>query len=60
VNALENQLRINQMPWRRCMSFIEDIQISPSPLLVELVVKKGGDVTNANIRHHLPIDGIHP
>jgi hypothetical protein len=48
------------MPWRRCMSFIDDIQINPSSFLVELVVRKGGDVTNANIRHHLPMNGIHP
>jgi hypothetical protein len=48
------------MPWRRCMSFIDDIQTSPSLFLVELVIKKGGDVINANIKHHLPIDGIHP
>jgi hypothetical protein len=48
------------MPWKRCMNFIDDIQTSPIPLFVELIIKKGGDLIDANIRHHLPIDGIHP
>jgi hypothetical protein len=48
------------MPWKRCMSFNDNIQTSPSPFLVNLVVRRGGDVIDANIRHHLPIDGIHP
>ncbi len=42
------------------MSFIDNIQTSLSPLLVDLVVIRGGDVMDANIRHHFPIDGIHP
>jgi hypothetical protein len=47
------------MPWRRFMSFIDDIQTSLNPLLVKFVITKGGDVINTNIRHHIPIDGIH-
>jgi hypothetical protein len=42
------------------MSFINDIQRSASLFLVELIARRGGDVTNVNIRHHLPMDGIHP
>jgi hypothetical protein len=42
------------------MNFIDDIQTSASLYFVELVAKKGCDLTNANIRHHLPMDGIHP
>jgi hypothetical protein len=30
------------------MNVIDNIQTSPSPLLLELVVKKGGNVTDAN------------
>jgi hypothetical protein len=30
------------------MNFIDNIQISPSSFLVELIDKKGGDVTDAN------------
>jgi hypothetical protein len=37
-------------PWRRFTSFINNIQTNPSLLLVELVVKRGGDVTNATIK----------
>jgi hypothetical protein len=32
----------------RCMNFINDIQTSPSPLLMELITKRGGDVMDAN------------
>jgi hypothetical protein len=38
----------------------DNIQTSPSWFFVQFVVKKGGDVIDENIRHHLPIDGIHP
>jgi hypothetical protein len=48
------------MPWRICMNFIDNIQINPSLLLVEFVIRKGGDVMDVNIKHHLPMDGIHP
>jgi hypothetical protein len=40
--------------------FHYDIQTNPNPFLVELIIRKGDDVTNVSIRHHLPIDGIHP
>jgi hypothetical protein len=30
------------------MSFINDTQKSPFPLLVKLIIKKGGDAMNAN------------
>jgi hypothetical protein len=48
------------MPWKRYMSFIDDVQTSPSLLLMELITKWGGDVVDANIKHHLLMDGIHP
>ncbi len=44
------------MPWRKCMNFIDDIQKSASLFFVELVIKKGSDLTNASIRHHPPMD----
>jgi hypothetical protein len=28
--------------------------------LMDLVTRRGGDVMDTNIRHHLPMDGIHP
>jgi hypothetical protein len=40
--------------------FHYDIQTSPNPFLVEFIIKKGDDVTNVSIKHHLPLDGIHP
>jgi hypothetical protein len=41
------------------MSFIDNIQTNSSPLLMELVIKRGGDVTNANAMefNHL---NVHP
>jgi hypothetical protein len=36
------------MPWKRCMNFIDDIQTNPSPLLMEFVVRRGGDIMDAN------------
>ncbi len=48
ASALRNQSRTYQMPWRRCMNFINDIQTSPSPLLMKFIVKKRGDVIDAN------------
>jgi hypothetical protein len=60
VNAFGNKSRTYQMPWRICMNFIDNIQINPSLLLVEFVIRKGGDVMDVNIKHHLPMDGIHP
>jgi hypothetical protein len=51
MNALGNQLKSYPMPWRRSMSFINDIQANPSPLFMELVIRRGGDVTNANAVH---------
>jgi hypothetical protein len=48
------------MSWKKYMSFIDNIQTSPSPLLVLFVARRGGDVIDVNIKHHLPIDGIHP
>jgi hypothetical protein len=51
MNALGNQSKTYQMPWRKCMNFINDIQTSASMFFVELVTKKAGDLTNANSRH---------
>jgi hypothetical protein len=42
------------------MSFIDNIQINPSPLLVEFIIRREGDLMDVNIKHHLPMDGIHP
>jgi hypothetical protein len=41
------------------MSFINDIQTSPSLLLVEFVVKKRGDVINANTMEFIHMN-VHP
>jgi hypothetical protein len=41
------------------MSFIDDIQISPSLLFVELVDKKGCDVTDANAMGFILLN-VHP
>jgi hypothetical protein len=35
------------------MNFIDDIQINPSPFLVELANRRGNDVTNAKPQNHL-------
>jgi hypothetical protein len=44
----------------KCMNFIDDMQTSPSLFLMEFVARKGNDVMDVNIRHHLSKDGIHP
>jgi len=41
------------------MNLINNIQTSPSLLLVELVVKRGGDVTNANAMEFIHMN-VHP
>jgi len=48
TSALGNQSKTYQMPWKRCMNFINNNQTSPSPLLVKFITKKRSDVTNAN------------
>ncbi len=42
------------------MGFIDDIQTNPNSLLMEFVVRRGGDVMDANIKHHLLTNEIHP
>jgi len=41
------------------MSFIDDIQISPSPFFVELIDKKGYDVIDANAMGFILLN-VHP
>ncbi len=41
------------------MSFINAIQISPNPLFVKLVVRKGGDVMDANVMVFIHLN-VHP
>jgi hypothetical protein len=47
------------MPLRRFMSFINDVQTSPSLFLVELIVKRGGDVIDANTMKFIDMY-VHP
>jgi hypothetical protein len=47
------------MPWRRFTSFVNDIQTSSSLLIVELVVKRGGDVMDANAMGFIQLN-VHP
>ncbi len=48
ISTLGNQSKIYPTPWRKFTSFINDTQASPSPLFMELVIKRGGDVMEAN------------
>jgi hypothetical protein len=41
------------------MSFIDDIQTSPSMILMEFIVKRGSDVTNANAMGFIPLNVHH-
>jgi hypothetical protein len=41
------------------MNFIDNIQTNPSPLLMELIVKKGGDVVDANVMEFIHLN-VHP
>jgi hypothetical protein len=41
------------------MSFIDDIQTSPSPFLLEFIAKKGCDVMDANATGFIPLN-VHP
>jgi len=41
------------------MSFMNDIQISPSSLLVELDIRKGGDIMNASAMKFIHVN-VHP
>jgi hypothetical protein len=59
VSALGNLSITYQMPWRRCINFIDNIQTNPSPFLVEFVAKKGGDVTDANAMEFIHLN-VHP
>jgi hypothetical protein len=47
------------MPWRKFMSFIDNIQTNPSPFIVELVVGKEGDVADANAMEFIHLN-VHP
>ncbi len=59
ASALGNLSITYQMPWRRCINFINNIQTSPSPFLVKFVVRKGGDVTDANAMEFIHLN-VHP
>jgi hypothetical protein len=59
MNALGNQLRTYQMPWKKYMSFIDNIQINPSSLLMEFIVKRGGDVMDVNVMEFIHLN-VHP
>ncbi len=48
VNTFVNQWKTYQMPWKGFMNFINDIQTNVNSLLMEFIVRRGGDVTNAN------------
>ncbi len=48
ASAFGNLSITYQMPWKKCIAFFNNIQTNPSPFLMELVAKKGGDVMNAN------------
>jgi len=50
---------IYQRPWRKFTSFINNIETSPSPLLMEFIVKKGSDVTDANTMEFIHMN-VHP
>jgi hypothetical protein len=41
------------------MNFINDIQTSPSPFFVELVIRRGGDVMDANVMEFIHLND-HP
>jgi hypothetical protein len=41
------------------MSFKNDISTSPSPLFVELIIRKGGDVMDANATRFI-FKNVHP
>jgi hypothetical protein len=47
------------MPWKKFMCFINDIQTSPSPLLIKLVARMGGDVTDVNAMEFILLN-VHP
>jgi hypothetical protein len=60
VIALGNQSKTYLMPWRRFMNFINDIQTSPSPLLMELIIIRGGDdVMDVNAMGFIHLN-VHP
>jgi hypothetical protein len=48
-----------QMPWKRFMCFINNIQTTPSSVLMELVARRGGDVTDVNAMEFTPLN-VHP
>jgi hypothetical protein len=48
MNAFGNQSKTYQMPWKRCMNLIDNIQTNPNILLMEFIARKGGDVIDAN------------
>ncbi len=47
------------MPWKMIMSFIIDIQANQKLFLMELVVRKGGDVMDANATRFILLN-VHP
>ncbi len=59
VNAFGNQWKTYKMQWRRCMSLIDVIQTRSSLFFVELVARKGGDVTYTNAMEFIHLK-VHP
>jgi hypothetical protein len=59
VIALGNQSKTYLMPWRSFTNFINDIQTSPSPLRVELIIKRGGDVMDVDAMGFIHLN-VHP
>jgi hypothetical protein len=58
MNSFGNESRTYQMPWKS-MSFIDDIQTNPSLFFMEFVVRRGGDVTDANAMEFIHLN-VHP
>ncbi len=60
VKAYGNQSKTYQMSWKKFMNFINYIhETSLSPLLMELVIKRGGDVMNVNAMEFIH-SNVHP
>jgi hypothetical protein len=59
MNAFGNQSKPYPMPWKMIMSFIIDIQANQKLFLMELVVRKGGDVMDANATRFILLN-VHP
>jgi hypothetical protein len=59
TNTFGNQWRTYQMPWRKCMSFINDMQTNLNLFLVEFIVRKWCHICQYHRTHSIEYSSMY-